>query len=332
MLKKILNPDLYHGEKKKKKFFEGWYYKITDKDNIHSYAFIPGIIKGNIVEEGYSFIQILNGDKHDFTYLKFTKDNFKFNHKPFYIEINNNYFSLRELRLNHYDNHIQLVGSLRFIDCIKWPDSIINPGSMGFYNYLKFMECYSQVCCLDGGIVGKLLINNEEIDFTGGKVYIEKNWGTNFPDSYIWIQANNFIDPSVALTMSLGRVPMRLYHFDGFLAAFLYNKKIYKFTSINRSQKIIEFIDNNIIVTFEKDNFQLSIETKCLSKDFLTIKGPTIGKMNRDIEESIVSEVRVEFIDLHKEVILFQGISKNAGIEFMGDIRSLIINKKVYNE
>ncbi|MDS0524252.1 hypothetical protein NNC19_01090 [Clostridium sp. SHJSY1] len=46
---------------------------------------------------------------------------------------------------------------------------------MGFYNYLDFMECYSQVCAVDGYIRGKLYINEEEIDFTGGKVYVEKN-------------------------------------------------------------------------------------------------------------------------------------------------------------
>ncbi|EKY26723.1 hypothetical protein HMPREF0216_01908 [Clostridium celatum DSM 1785] len=41
---------------------------------------------------------------------------------------------------------------------------------MGFYNYLNFMECYSQVCALDGGIYGYLKLNNKEIDFTDGKM------------------------------------------------------------------------------------------------------------------------------------------------------------------
>lgn len=46
---------------------------------------------------------------------------------------------------------------------------MINPGSMGFYNYLKFMECYSQVCALDGDIIGALEIDNKVVDFTGGR-------------------------------------------------------------------------------------------------------------------------------------------------------------------
>ncbi|QVK17922.1 hypothetical protein KHQ81_13995 [Mycoplasmatota bacterium] len=324
MFKKIVNPDLYHGEKKKKNFFEGWYYKITDKENKYSFAFIPGIIKGKILGEGHSFIQVLDGKNHKFYYLKFTKGNFKSQHKPFSIEINNNLFSLKEIRLSHYDERLQVVGSLKIVDVIKWPDSLINPGSMGFYNYLWFMECYSQVCCLDGKLVGKLMINHEEIDFSGGKIYIEKNWGSNFPENYIWVQANNFFDENAALSMSMGRVPLGRYHFNGFLTAFRFNNKVYKFTSINRSKMDLEFDQNNVNITFKKDNYQLSIETRCKASDFMTIKGPSDGKMNRDVRESIISEVRVELIDLYKEMILFQGISQNSGVEIMGNIRTLL--------
>ncbi len=328
MLKKVLNPELYHGLKKKVNFFEGWYYKINDKENKYSFAFIPGISKGEIVEEGHSFIQVIDGYKHTSTYLKFTKDNFRTNTKPFSIEINNNIFSLKELKLNHYDKDIHLVGSLRFIDSIKWPDSWLNPGSMGFYNYLVFMECYSHVCCLDGNIVGKLLINNEEIDFTGGKVYIEKNWGSKFPESYIWVQANGFLDTSAALSMSLGRVPLWFKHFNGFLTAFAFDKKIYKFTTMNHSKKNLEFINNHDVrVIFEKDNLELRIETMSKTTDFIDLKGPSGSKMNLEVKESIISEVKVELIDLYKEVLLFQEISKNSGIEFMGDVRSLKNNK-----
>ena len=42
-MKPIINPDLYHGMKKDNKFFEGWYFKIVDKDNKYKFAFIPGI-------------------------------------------------------------------------------------------------------------------------------------------------------------------------------------------------------------------------------------------------------------------------------------------------
>lgn len=327
MFKKILNPTLYHGEKKRKNFFEGWYYKITDKDNKNSFAFIPGIIKGKIKEEGHSFIQILDGSEHKTYYLSFPKDAFKFNHNPFMININNNYFSLNEIKLSHIEENIQIVGSLVIVDMVNWPDSIINPGSMGFYNYLLFMECYSHVCCLNGNIVGKLLINNREIDFTGGKVYIEKNWGKRFPETYLWIQANNFLNKDVALTISFGKVPLWKYHFNGFLTAFQLNDKVYKFTTINRSKVDLNVSNDKITIVFEKDDLVLTVEANYDKSKFLIIKGPVDGKMDRDVKESITSEVKVELIDNFKGRLLFQGVSECSGLEFMGNIMSLVRKK-----
>ena len=54
----IWNPELYHGWGKKRKFFEGWYYKVVSGDEQHAYAFIPGVAMD---ENGnkQAFIQIL---------------------------------------------------------------------------------------------------------------------------------------------------------------------------------------------------------------------------------------------------------------------------------
>lgn len=322
-MKHIFNPDYYHGAKKTKNFFEGWYYKIVDKEGQNSFAFIPGIIKGKFNEDGHSFIQVIDGKNKKSYYIKFTKDNFKAKKNEFNIEIGNNRFALKEIKLNYCDDEIHMIGSLHFIDIIRWPDTLINPGSMGFYNYLLFMECYSQVCCLDGEIVGKLLINNQEIDFSGGKVYIEKNWGKSFPLSYIWVQGNFFPQKNIALTLSIGKIPMKLFSFTGFLAAFKLDKKIYKFTSINHSKIDVKIIRNNIIVKLEKDDKMLVVETRCNDCDFVNVNGPKKGKLNVEVKESITSEVKVELIDLYKETMLFQGVSKNSGIEWMGNLEDL---------
>lgn len=54
-ISKTFNPEIFQGKYKKKNYFEGWYYKIVDKDEKNSFAFIPGIAfdkKGN----SHSFI------------------------------------------------------------------------------------------------------------------------------------------------------------------------------------------------------------------------------------------------------------------------------------
>ncbi|CAG8565531.1 14480_t:CDS:2, partial [Racocetra fulgida] len=49
--------------------------------------------------------------------------------------------------------------------------------------------------------------NSKKIGFENGYGYIEKDWGTNFPQSYIWAQTNNFINDKGSSL--LVRIPLR---------------------------------------------------------------------------------------------------------------------------
>ncbi|MGL5353036.1 MAG: tocopherol cyclase family protein, partial [Clostridium sp.] len=146
------NPDLYHGKNKKSNFFEGWYFKIVDKNNENQFAFIAGISKSPKGNNNHSFIQVLNSKTLNYKYNKFNEESFHFNNKNFKIKVDKSIFALDHIKLNISSKNSVIKGKLKFNNTIKWPDSIINPGSMGFYNYLCFMECYAQVCVLDGNI------------------------------------------------------------------------------------------------------------------------------------------------------------------------------------
>ncbi len=174
-MKPIINPDLYHGMKKDNKFFEGWYFKIVDKDNKYKFAFIPGIALDKKSKSSHCFIQIVDGYNLEYNYLSFNVSKFKFNNTNFNINITSNIFSLNHLELNleyinksnntsrsikgifslnHLELNLEYInksnntsrsikGILRFTNTQKWPDNLINPGSMGFYNYISFMESKS---------------------------------------------------------------------------------------------------------------------------------------------------------------------------------------------
>jgi hypothetical protein len=51
---------------------------------------------------------------------------------------------------------------------------------MGPYAFVPFMECYHGILSMDHKINGQLIIHDEIIDFTGGKGYMEKDWGQSF--------------------------------------------------------------------------------------------------------------------------------------------------------
>lgn len=63
---------------------------------------------------------------------------------------------------------------------------------MGPFSYIPFMECNHAILSMKSKTNGQIKINNNKINFHNDIAYIEKDWGTSFPKSHIWCQANNF--------------------------------------------------------------------------------------------------------------------------------------------
>ncbi|URZ03097.1 tocopherol cyclase family protein [Clostridium felsineum] len=327
------NPDIYHGKNKKSDFFEGWYFKFVQPRTGNTYCFIPGIFKGSHENESYSFIQVLNGNESSFKYLIFEKDKFKASTSEFNVSVDKSSFSLNKVDLNINKDNEKVFGTLYFYNIIRWPDSNINPGSMGFYNYLDFMQCYSQVCVVDGFIKGKLNINNEIIDFTDGKVYIEKNWGRSFPYSYIWIQGNSFDRRHGSVTCSIANIPLpfHLRSFTGFLIGINDKDKFYKFTSINRSKLSIKCQKQKIILESNNKDHCLKIEATYKEDAFMKLYAPCNGQMIPIARETLHGSLQVSLYNKERHM-LFNDKCSYAGVEFSKNYRNLINkNRKVEN-
>ena len=96
-LKTLWQPAVYHGNRKKKNFFEGWFFKVVDKSKQNIFAFIPGISLGN---DPLAFIQILDGQTHQSDYLRFPVKDFKASSKKLEIQIGGNFFAENNIQLN----------------------------------------------------------------------------------------------------------------------------------------------------------------------------------------------------------------------------------------
>ncbi|MGL5313668.1 MAG: tocopherol cyclase family protein [Peptostreptococcaceae bacterium] len=328
-MKTILNPDLYHGKRKSKNFFEGWYFKIVDKNNLYKFAFIPGVAYGEKAEHHHSFIQIVNCYDINYNYIKFKVNDFTYNNDNFYISVNKNKFSLDGINLNlnySYKNakNNSIKGNIKFKNIEKWPDTFINPGSMGFYNYLLFMECYSQVCILNGSIEGSLNINGTEVDFTGGKVYVEKNWGSSFPKSWLWIQSNNFKNSTVSVTCSLATIPFPIKDFRGFLIGLTINNKFYSFTTINRSKLNLKSLGQDIELITSNNNYKLTLRTRTNKDDFVLCMGPKNGHMVPLVRETLCGKVEIILEETKNKNIIFKGTGESTGIEYGGEMLHIL--------
>lgn len=323
MLEALRNPNLYHGENKKGCFFEGWYFKIVHPKKECTYCFIPGIFLSSREEYSHSFIQIVNGNGVKFKYLRFRKDEFEAEKGKFNVHIGKNLFSLKELNLDIDKDGEKIFGKLVFKNIKIWPDSFINPGSMGFYNYLGFMQCYSQVCAIDGDIEGSLAINGKNMDFTGGKLYIEKNWGKDFPYSYIWLQGNGFTSKEAAFTCSIGHIPFLRSSFTGFLIGIYVKESFYKFTTINRSSISINFGKESFILETHSKKASLQIEAEYSEESFMDLYAPHKEYMIPLARESLQGKLKVTLYDKKRDYPVLMDNCSCAGVEFSGNYKNL---------
>lgn len=324
MFSVLRNPDIYHGNKKSGNYFEGWYFKLVEPKTGYTLALIPGAFKSSKEDLSHSFIQILNGQDLAFNYVKFPYNSFVSSNHEFKFMVDNNMFSLNKLQLDIKTPEISIYGSLCFYNIKKWLDTFINPGSMGFYNYLPFMQCYSQVCALSGSLKGFLVINGEKVSFAGGDLYIEKNWGRDFPYSWVWVQCNNFRTNPISLSCSIGHIPFPLGSFRGFLIGLYYNDVFYKFTTINRSKLNIEKQGSDVLIKTSNRLHTLTLKTHSSKDKFLLINGPRDIGMIPMVEETLSGELELTITDNANKKKVVEDYGRYVGIEYGGDQKMVI--------
>ncbi len=307
------NADLFQGEKylnKKLKYFEGWYFK-----NINSHkgiSFIPGI---NIDDNGAkAFIQIITNNKSYFVNYDIKQFNFIYN--PFCIQIGKNIFSKEQINIDIEDEiqNLKIYGNIKYSDSKNINTNIISPNIMGPFSYIPFMECNHAIISMQNTVNGYININNEMINFSNNKGYIEKDWGCSFPKSYIWCQANNFKNTNASFMFSIADIPFKLFTFKGIICVLLIDNKQFKFTTYNNTKLLECKIKEDLLnVTFKKNSYILNIKSKY--DKGLKLVAPVKGKMSKDIIESISTTVTVT-LKKDKEII-FCDTSNMCGLEIV---------------
>ncbi len=315
----IWQPDMYHGWGRSRRYFEGWYFKIVDATGKYAFAFIPGI---SMDEAGlqHAFIQVLDGKKCQSEYIRFGAHIFIPSEKKFELQLGENFFSNDTIKLNLPT----IKGELHFENTIPWPKMLGAPGIMGWYGFMPFMECYHAIVSLNHNLVGKLNIHGEEIDFTNGKGYIEKDWGVSFPSAWIWLQSNHFHnnlnDTPISLFASVARIPWLGTTFNGFIVGFRFEGKLYKFATYTGAKTKIQMHDNKIDLEFSDKRHTLQISA--IKAGTGELVSPIKGEMTGKVSESLQSDLHIKFFEKNK--LIYQGVGKNAGLEAAGEVEWLI--------
>lgn len=320
--KKAGNTTIFQGNKKKKNYFEGWYFKMVANDGSSILSLIPGISLSSDGKEQHAFIQIINGITAQTSYYSFPIEEFSFSKKEFAIKIADNYFSKDSIIIDVNDDNSIVSGKIIMTNQVEYKsDRLINTGIMGPYRFVPFMKCYHGVVSLKHSLNGKLIINNEVHEFNGGRGYIEKDWGSSMPSAWIWMQSNNFNDKNSSFMLSIADIPWLRKSFTGFLGFMYHNNKIHHFATSRSTKLQLEITESNQLNIKIKNRKNIFIISARSNKTGI-LKAPVEGAMDRRIPESIDAILKITMMD-KKGTLIFMDSTNIAGLEMVGDYHKL---------
>lgn len=312
-----LRPEGYHGHTARPPFFEGWYYKLVDPTGRHTLAVIPGIFLGEDPARHHAFVQVFEGATGRVEHIRYPVAAFDAPPEAFEVGIGPNRFSRTALTLDLPD----FSGTVELIDPVPWPVTVRAPGIMGWYAWVPTMECYHGVVSLDHGIAGTLHLDGQAVDFTGGRGYTEKDWGRNFPKTWVWMQANHFETEGTSLTASIALIPWRRTTFPGFIVGFWHAGTLHRFATYTGARV------EHLHVDEEEVQWTLSNRTHRLTLRAQRAPGavlyaPTPQDMVPRVEETVQATVHVALSTLAGASV-FAGTGHHAGLEVMGEVAVL---------
>jgi|AKZA01.1.fsa_nt_gi hypothetical protein len=312
-MKRIIKKEFsFHGKRTKKGYFEGWYYKVTSES--YSIAIIVGINKNTADDHG--FIQTLDTVSGIEQYIRFPLHEVRITNDPFHIEMGDNHFYMDSIKVCIKDPisinmHIQL-GDFHYLD-----SSFFAPTIMGPFSYIPRMECVHTIHSLHHKVIGKIEVDKQDLSVYNAIGYIEKDRGTSFPTTYLWLQSNHFHNQKKAsLFLSIASIPLYVLDFTGIIMVFMFGSQQLRFGSYYGAKvKVIKKIDNNgYKIIMEQGTYRICIKIY-LGKVF-TLSAPSMGEMKHKAYETLSAKGLIHVYKNNR--LLLQDSFSHAGCEVRG--------------
>ncbi len=314
--KKVFHPSWFQGSRRRKNYFEGWYLKSVSEDGGFSMVFIPGISMTS--EDSHAFVQAIDGKTGRTWYFRYRLEEFSYSNQGFEVNVGPNLFSDERMVLYLRDEGDFFEGEFVFSGVKFFPVSLLQPGIMGWYRYVPFMECYHGVVSLDHYVDGTLTTAEGTHTLVRGRGYIEKDWGTSMPRSWVWMQSNHFETPGTSFMLSIAEIPWLGNTFTGFLGFFLHEGKLHRFATYTGAKiSHLQYAENSVEVALRTSSLRIIVRGMSGKKGELA--APLLGAMDRIIHESVDASLQLDVFD-RKGRHIFGGRGENAGLELTGKL------------
>lgn len=268
------------------KGFEGWYFRHQKGDD--TVAFIPG------KAESGAFVQVISaGGSRQFNVPGLSVD-------CGVIRAGGCVFSRRGCKIDLPG----ISGEIRYGKFTPLCSDIMGP-----FRFFP-MECRHGVISMAHPLCGSLSMNGKPHCFDGGTGYAEKDSGTSFPRSYLWLQCSDFPEPC-SIMVSVAHIPFCGISFTGCICAIVYRGREYRLATY---QGVRVHATGAEHVCLSQGRLLLEIDLEP-SNGGHPLRSPVHGKMCGTIRESNNAAIHARLWEHSKPVFSLR--SSHAAYEFV---------------
>jgi len=313
---RVFRPWAFQGSRKRSNYFEGWYFKHVSANREHVWSFIPGISLTR--ENSHSFIQALNGRTGDSYVFEYPLGAFSASPRKLDVHLGSSSFKTTGIRLDLSSQKVKISGAMEYTLMKTYPSTPGIPGIMGWYSFVPFMECKHGIVSMFHRLSGGIRIGDSFLDFDGGSGYIEKDWGSSFPESWSWVHCNTFNSSESSFMFSVAKIPWLGSYFIGFISYLNYDGRFINLSTWSRARiEKLAYRDNTLQVRIS--NAKYVLDFSAVNNQAGQLRAPELGSMKRIIKETVDASVELTLTDRRGNRI-FQDQGTRAGMEIIEKI------------
>lgn len=283
MLRKKRPSDL-RGEFDRTNYFEGWFHKIYSTKHRASFVIIYGYTTGHSADK-FGFIQVHIPNQEP-RILYFDKSEVRCDPNQHRLEMGEHELSLEGMNIRTEEFVIDLCFSKNEpIRTVK--------NSMGYHYFIPNLPCYHAVCNPFHTVSGEIRTTDSQYCFERETGYLEKNWGTSFPEKYLWLHAIDQNDPEMSLLFSQAEIGWFGNTFQRHVGYIRTKDDVVDFRGLKDFRIRIQQIESNKqhILLNSRD---LDVEIIVQTDQHICLLGPEQGKLSRKIVHH--ADVQVEML------------------------------------
>jgi len=187
---------------------------------------------------------------------------------------------------------------------------------MGVLCYWPFLECNHGLISINNEVSGSLVRDGVEHNYSGGKGYIEKDWGASFPKAHIWLQSNRFKDSQTSLSVAIAKMQIAGVEVTGFAAVLMWKGKRFLFSTYNLAKLYVNHSTEGLELVFRGVNYQLNITST--HQRVARLITPNKKGMTGKVKESLDAITTISLTTKRGKEPIYQDVGINTGLEVAG--------------